>query len=81
MPTYEYYCDSCGKRFDVFQGMGDEPKKSCPACGQNVRRLISGGSGFIMKGRNDFQMPSCAGGCSCAASGSCGMQGEGDCCM
>jgi putative FmdB family regulatory protein len=50
MPTYEYECKSCGHTFDAFQSMRDEPIKICPRCGQEVRRLINGGSGIIFKG-------------------------------
>jgi putative FmdB family regulatory protein len=50
MPTYEYECKSCGHTFDAFQSMMDEPLKSCPQCGQDVRRLIHGGTGVIFKG-------------------------------
>ena len=30
--------------------MSDEPIKSCPQCGREVRRLIHGGTGVIFKG-------------------------------
>jgi len=50
MPTYEYECKSCGHDFEVFQSMSDLPLKECPKCGQEVRRLIFGGSGVIFKG-------------------------------
>lgn len=50
MPTYEYECKSCGHSFDVFQNMKDEPLKSCPECGKELRRLINGGTGVIFKG-------------------------------
>ncbi|MDR0760844.1 MAG: zinc ribbon domain-containing protein [Treponema sp.] len=50
MPTYEYECKSCGHTFDAFQSMNDEPLKTCPKCGKDVRRLINGGSGIIFKG-------------------------------
>lgn len=73
MPTYEYLCSSCGKKFDVFQSMGDDPVNSCPACGKSVKRLISGGSGFIMKGSCSMEMPSCGKAESCCAHGTCGM--------
>jgi len=29
--------------------MKDAPIKKCPECGEEVQRLVSGGSGFIMK--------------------------------
>lgn len=50
MPTYDYECESCGHRFEVFQSMSDDPVKSCPKCGKGVRRLIGGGLGVIFKG-------------------------------
>ena len=49
MPTYEYECGSCGLHFEKQQSIKDEPIKKCPECGEEVKRLVSGGSGFIMK--------------------------------
>jgi putative FmdB family regulatory protein len=50
MPTYEYECKSCGYVFEAFQSMNDDPLKTCPQCGRDIRRLINGGSGVIFKG-------------------------------
>jgi len=50
MPTYEYECRECSYTFEKFQSINDEPLKSCPLCGGQVRRLIGGGSGIIFKG-------------------------------
>ena len=50
MPTYEYECDKCGKHFEKFQNMSDDPLKRCPGCGGAVRRLIGTGAGIIFKG-------------------------------
>lgn len=50
MPTYEYECASCGKNFELFQSMSEEPVKTCPECGKGVRRVIGGGTGIIFKG-------------------------------
>jgi putative FmdB family regulatory protein len=50
MPTYEYECKSCGHHFDVFQNIKDDPIKTCPECGKEVRRIINGGTGVIFKG-------------------------------
>ncbi|RMG57980.1 MAG: zinc ribbon domain-containing protein [Deltaproteobacteria bacterium] len=58
MPTYEYRCSACGE-FEVFQKISDPPLSACPTCGKPVRRLVSGGSTFILKGRNWIsKMPS-----------------------
>lgn len=54
MPTYDYHCSGCGKAFEVFQRMSDEPVSSCPDCGAPVRRRISGGAGFIFKGEGFY---------------------------
>ena len=50
MPTYEYRCRDCGREFDVFQRMSDEPGAPCPACSAAAERLISGGAGLLFKG-------------------------------
>ena len=50
MPTYEYECKSCAHGFEIFQAMSDLPIKDCPECGNEVRRLIFGGTGVIFKG-------------------------------
>jgi putative FmdB family regulatory protein len=61
MPTYEYECRSCGADFDVFQSMSDDPLKTCPTCGKDLRRKISKGTGIIFKGsgfyKNDNRKP------------------------
>jgi len=50
MPTYEYECNQCGERFERFQGIKDEPVKTCPECGGPVRRLLGTGAAIIFKG-------------------------------
>jgi len=75
MPTYEYECGTCGHRFDKFQSMTDATLKTCPKCGQPVRRLIGTGSGIIFKGRGFHKTDY---GHSTAALPSCGR--ERPCC-
>lgn len=53
MPTYEYACRSeeCKHRFEQVQRITEEPVKVCPKCGkETVERLVSKGSGFVLKG-------------------------------
>lgn len=50
MPTYEYQCESCGLRFEQQQAITEPPLTECPECRGEVRRLLSGGTGFILKG-------------------------------
>jgi len=65
MPTYEYECDKCGHGFERFQKIGEQPVKVCPKCGGPVRRLISQGTSFILKGSGFYatdykkRQPSC----------------------
>ena len=49
MPTYEYECESCGLKFEQWQGIHDPPVVDCPDCSGKVNRLISGGGGFFLK--------------------------------
>ncbi len=49
MPIYEYECESCGRRFEVWQKITDEPLTTCKYCNGKLRKLISQSS-FILKG-------------------------------
>ena len=55
MPTYEYECDKCKHKFDVFQSMSAKLVKKCPECGGKVTRLLGAGSGIIFKGSGFYQ--------------------------
>ena len=50
MPTYEYRCRSCARRFEAIQSITASSLKRCPHCGKKVDRLISAGAGFLFKG-------------------------------
>lgn len=50
MPTYEYECRKCGHHFDHSQPIIAKPLTHCPKCKGKIRRVISGGSGFLFKG-------------------------------
>lgn len=51
MPTYNYKCLSCKKKFVAFQTMNEGPILSCVVCSSDkVEKLISAGSGLIFKG-------------------------------
>jgi putative FmdB family regulatory protein len=47
MPIYEYkskngaYCKVCKNKFEVRQGIDDEPLTRCPECGAEIRRVFS----------------------------------------
>jgi len=58
MPTYQYLCAKCHHQFEVFQSIKEHPLQVCPRdkCGQKkwgrgrVKRVVSGGAGFLFKG-------------------------------
>ena len=57
MPNYDYECETCGHRFEVFQRMSDAKLEDCPAegCTGRVRRLLGTGAGLIFKGGGFYQ--------------------------
>lgn len=57
MPTYDYACSACGKEFEVFQSIKDQPLKTCKVCGKTgtVRRKIGTGAGVIFKGSGFYE--------------------------
>ncbi len=55
MPTYEYRCLKCKKRFDASQRMSDKPLSQCIHCKGKVERLIGAGAGFIFKGSGFYE--------------------------
>lgn len=50
MPTYEYECNECQNKFELFQSIKSEPVAECPQCGSDSKRLFSMGGGIIFKG-------------------------------
>ncbi|HKZ29227.1 MAG TPA: FmdB family zinc ribbon protein [Acidimicrobiia bacterium] len=49
MPTYEYACEKCGKRFDVVQSFSDKPLRKHQGCGGSVQKVFHP-AGIIFKG-------------------------------
>lgn len=60
MPIYEYECSSCGKRFEIFQKISDNPLRECKFCRGTLNKLISNCS-FQLKGTGwyatDYKKP------------------------
>ncbi len=60
MPIYEYECTNCGKTFEIFQKIGDNPLAKCRVCGGELTKLISQCS-FHLKGTGwyvtDYKKP------------------------
>ena len=55
MPTYEYRCLKCKKKFDKLQSMTEPALKTCIYCKGKVERLIGGGAGLIFKGSGFYE--------------------------
>lgn len=57
MPNYDYECQACGHRFEVFQSMNDAKLELCPVegCSGSVKRLLGTGAGLIFKGAGFYQ--------------------------
>jgi putative FmdB family regulatory protein len=58
MPTYDYECAACGRRFEVVHGVHADGPTACPLCGNGpVRKVITAanvhykGSGWAKKER------------------------------
>lgn len=57
------------KRYEIAQSMMDAPLEKHPETGERVRRVITGGSGFISGGKTSASGPAAGGGCH---GGGCG---------
>ena len=56
MPTYDYECDACGHKMEVFQGIKDDVLTKCPECGKKkLRRLFGTGAAIVFKGSGFYQ--------------------------
>ncbi len=56
MPTYDYECDACGHKFELFQPINDPIKRKCPGCKKNkLRRLFGTGAAVMFKGSGFYQ--------------------------
>ncbi|MCY2998557.1 MAG: zinc ribbon domain-containing protein [Planctomycetota bacterium] len=56
MPTYDYECDACGHRFELYQSISADPERKCPACKKlKLRRLIGTGAAVVFKGSGFYQ--------------------------
>lgn len=64
------------RRFEITQSMKDEPLTKHPETGEPIRRVISGGFGYMSKGNAprhaDMQRAMGGGGHSCGSGCGCG---------
>lgn len=56
MPTYDYECDACDHKFELYQSITADPEKKCPNCKKmKLRRLIGTGAAVVFKGSGFYQ--------------------------
>jgi putative FmdB family regulatory protein len=56
MPTYDYVCDHCGHKFELFQSITDPVQRKCPECKKlKLRRLFGTGAAVMFKGSGFYQ--------------------------
>lgn len=56
MPTYDYKCNACNHRWELFQSMSVRPVKACPSCGKKkAERLIGMGAALLFKGGGFYE--------------------------
>ena len=56
MPTYDYDCEACGAKLEIFQSMSESPKRKCPECGKlKLKRRIGSGAGILFKGSGFYE--------------------------
>jgi putative FmdB family regulatory protein len=52
LPTYEYLCSACDRRYDKREGFDAKPRQKCQFCGKQANRVLHAppvvfkGSGF-----------------------------------
>jgi putative FmdB family regulatory protein len=49
MPTYDYFCKNCNETKEIVHSIKEDPEILCEKCHEHMRRLVSGGSGHIIK--------------------------------
>jgi putative FmdB family regulatory protein len=56
MPTYDYVCDACDHKFELFQSITEPVKKKCPECKKpKLRRLFGTGAALMFKGSGFYK--------------------------
>jgi len=68
MPTYVYETvKNPTRRYEIKQSMKDAPLRVHPETGEEIRRVITGGFGYMAKGKSSESSSSshCCGGGSC----------------
>jgi putative FmdB family regulatory protein len=57
VPTYEYECTACARRFEVVQRFSDASLTTCDVCGGELRKVFSS-VGVVFKGSGFYKTDS-----------------------
>ena len=68
MPTYEYLCQNCGQRLEVFQKFSAKPLRVHEECGGALQKIFHA-SGVVFKGSGYYVTDSRSGGSATASAG------------
>jgi putative FmdB family regulatory protein len=68
MPTYEYLCQNCGQRLEVFQKFTAKPLRVHDECGGALQKVFHA-SGVVFKGSGYYVTDSRSGGSAAASAG------------
>lgn len=50
MPTYAYFCEPCGHRYEKREGFDAPAKQKCPACGKKTSNRVLFAPPVVFKG-------------------------------
>ncbi len=70
MPIYEFRC-ACGRQFEKLCRMNEQGAVSCPACGEEARRIMSSFRTGGGSGEGGSASGSSCGSCSSSSCSSC----------
>jgi len=77
MPTYEYLCQECGERLEVFQKFTDKTLTVHPGCGGPLQKIFHA-SGVVFKGSGYYVTDSRPNGKSSATTAKSDSDSSGD---
>ena len=55
MPIYEYQCQSCQHETEIMHKIADEPRTTCPECGEETLKKMISAAGFRLKGSGWYE--------------------------
>ena len=72
MPIYDFKCDKCDHRFELFTSISKRSQAVCPKCGGTVSRVYEGKWSMGVKASGGGQSGGCSCGGNCAGCAGCG---------